>query len=212
LPDAEHGAPHGAAGPLLSELLQSLALQDGRERVSVRDLIDALGERALGALLFLFAFPNVLPVPPGTSAVLGVPLVFLAAQLMLGLRPWLPRVLSSRSMSQADFAATVRRITPWVQRGERLLRPRLGWLARPPMEYALGAVCLFLAIVVALPIPLGNVLPAVSISLLALAIVERDGLWVLAGLGVAVLATGVVSGVIFAIVKATLLLIEHLLH
>ncbi len=213
MPDAEDGGtPHGAAGPLLSELLQALAQQEGRERISVRDLVDALGERALGALLFLFAIPNALPVPPGTSALLGVPLVFLAAQLMLGLRPWLPRVLSSRSMSQADFAATVRRILPWVRRGERLLRPRLGWLARPPMEYAIGAVCLFLAIVVALPIPLGNVLPAVSISLLALAIVERDGVWVLAGLGVAVLATGVVAGVVYAIVKATLLLVEHLLH
>jgi len=36
--------------------------------------------------------------------------------------------------------ATVRRIAPWVQRGERLLRPRLVWLAQPPMQYAIGAV------------------------------------------------------------------------
>jgi len=211
LPNAEDGAPHGAAGPLLSELLQALAQQEGRERISVRDLMNALGDRALGALLFLFAIPNVLPMPPGTSVVLGMPLVFLAAQLMLGRRPWLPGLLASRSISHADFAATVRRITPWVLRGERLLRPRLGWLVRPPADYAIGAVCLVLAIVLALPIPLGNMLPAVSISLLALAVVERDGVWVLAGLGVAVLATGVVAGVVYAIVKATLLLIEHFL-
>ena len=208
MPPAEHGA---AAPPPLSALLQALALQPGRERVSVRDLIEALGDRALGALLFLFAFPNVLPVPPGTSAVLGLPLVFLAAQLMLGLRPWLPGLLASRSMSQADFAATVRRIMPWVQRGERLLRPRLGWLARPPLEYAIGAVCLLLALVLTLPVPLGNVLPAVAISLLALAIVERDGLWVLAGLGVALLASAVVSGVVYAAFKALMLLAGHLL-
>lgn len=221
MPGAEDGAPqdpavarHGAArsaGPLLSQLLQGLAQHGGRERVSVRDLIDALGDRALGALLFLFAIPNVLPMPPGTSVVLGMPLVFLAAQMMLGRRPWLPRLLASRSMSQADFAATVRRIMPWVQRGERLLRPRLVWLARPPLEQAIGAICLLLAVVLTLPIPLGNVLPALAISLLALAVVERDGLWVLAGLGVGLFATGVVSGVIFALVKATMLVIEHLL-
>jgi hypothetical protein len=200
----------GAAGQTLSDLLHGLAQQAGRDRISVRDLIDALGDRALGALLFLFAFPNVLPMPPGTSAVLGAPLVFLAAQLMLGRRPWLPRLLSSRSMSQADFALLVRRIAPWLRRGERMLRPRFGWLTRPPLEYALGAVCLVLAIVLVLPIPLGNVLPAVAISLLALAIVERDGLWVLAGLGVALVSAGVVSGVIFAAVKAALLLFHHL--
>jgi hypothetical protein len=200
----------GAAGPTLSELLHGMAQQEGRTRVTVRDLIDALGDRALGALLFLFAFPNVLPMPPGTSAVLGAPLVFLAAQLMVGRRPWLPRLLSSRSMSQSDFAALVQRIAPWLQRGERMLRPRLSWLARPPLEYAIGAVCLVLALVLVLPIPLGNVLPAVAISLLALAIVERDGLWVLAGLGVALVSAGVVSGVIFAAAKAALLLFHHL--
>ncbi|MBS1178516.1 MAG: Exopolysaccharide synthesis ExoD [Proteobacteria bacterium] len=201
-----------AAGPTLSDLLHGIAQQAGRERISVRDLIDALGDRALGALLFLFAFPNVLPMPPGTSAVLGAPLVFLAAQLMVGRGPWLPRLLASRSMSQADFAALVRRIAPWLKRGERMLRPRFSWLARPPAEFALGAVCLVLALVLVLPVPLGNVLPAVAISLLALAIVERDGLWVLAGLAAALVSAGVVSGVIFAAVKVAMLLAERLLQ
>ena len=201
-----------ADSPAVSELLRALAQQPDRERVSVRDLIDALGDRALGALLFLFAFPNVLPVPPGTSAVLGLPLLFLAAQLMIGRRPWLPAVVAARSMSHADFAALVRRISPWLKRAERLLRPRLSWLALPPMEYAIGALCLLLAIVLTLPIPLGNVLPAMAISLLALAVLERDGLWVLAGLAVALVSMLVVSGVIFALVQAALLLIERLLR
>jgi hypothetical protein len=201
-----------AASPAVSELLHALAQQSGRERVSVRDLIDALGDRALGALLFLFAFPNVLPMPPGASALLGLPLLFLAAQLMIGRGPWLPAVLSARSMAHADFAALVRRIAPWLKRAERLLRPRLNWLALPPMEYAIGAVCLLLAMVLALPIPLGNVLPAVAISALALAILERDGLWVLAGLAVALVSMLVVSGVIFALLKAAMLLFERLLQ
>jgi hypothetical protein len=201
----------GVAGPTLSDLLHGLAHQDGRERISVHDLIEALGDRALGALMFLLAMPNALPMPPGTSAVLGAPLVFLSAQLMFGRRPWLPRVLSSRSMARADFALLVRRIGPWLRRGERLLRPRLGWLARPPLEYAIGAVCLLLAIVLVLPVPLGNVLPAVAISVLSLAVVERDGLWVLAGMTVALLSAGVVYGVIFAAAKALLLIARHLM-
>jgi hypothetical protein len=201
-----------AAGLALSQLLQGLAQQPGRDRISVRDLIDALGDRALGALLFLFAFPNVLPMPPGTSALLGTPLVILAAQLMVGRGPWLPRVLSARSMSHADFAALVRRITPWLERGERMLRPRFSWLALPPLEFVIGAVCLLLAIVVMLPIPLGNILPALAISLLALAVVERDGLWVVAGLALGVVAGSVVSGVVFAAIKATMLLFAQWLH
>ncbi len=191
--------------PLLA-VLHSLAQDTHRERVSVGDLLAAMEGRALGALLFLFAFPNVLPTPPGTSTILGAPLIFLAAQLALGMSPWLPAVIASRSMSRADFATLVRRIGPWLARIDGLLRPRLALFALPPMEYLVGLVCLLLALVLVLPIPLGNVLPALAISLLALGILESDGLWIMIGLAAAAVAAVVVSGVVFAIVKAALFL------
>ena len=53
-----------------------------------------------------------------------------------------------------------------------------------------------------LPIPQGNVLPALAISLLTLGVLERDGVWVLAGSAVAGATVCVVSGVVFAMVKA----------
>lgn len=186
----------------LSATLHALAQDDSRERIAVSDLLEALGDRALAALLFVFAVPNVLPVPPGTSAVLGAPLVFLAAQLAFGRRPWLPAVIARRTMTRTDFAALILRINPWLVRGERLLRPRFEGLAQPPMENLIGLVCLLLAIVLVLPVPLGNMLPALAISLLALGVLERDGVWILAGLVTAVTSAIVVSGVVLAVVKA----------
>jgi hypothetical protein len=188
----------------LSTALYALAYDDTRERIAVSDLLDALGDRALAALMFVFAVPNVLPVPPGTSAVLGAPLLFLAAQLAFGLRPWLPAMIASRSMARTDFGALVRRIGPWLARAERLLRPRAMRLALPPMEFVIGLVCLLLAIVLALPIPLGNMLPALAISLFALGILERDGLWVLAGFAATVVSAVLVSGVVYAMVKTAI--------
>jgi hypothetical protein len=192
--------------PLLA-VLHSLAHDTLRDRVSVGDLLAAMEGRALGALLFLFAFPNVLPTPPGTSTVLGAPLVFLAAQLAFGRKPWLPAVIASRSMTRADFASLVRRIGPWLARIDGLLRPRLTLLALPPMRYLVGLVCLLLSLVLVLPIPLGNVLPALAISLLALGMLESDGVWIIAGMVAAAAATIVVSGVVFAIVKAAVFLV-----
>lgn len=195
----------------LSDMLHALAQDGSRERISVGDLLEALGDRALAALLFVFAFPNVLPVPPGTSALLGTPLIFLAAQLALGRAPWLPSLIARRSMSRADFAILVRRISPWLKRAERLLRPRLPMLTRPWMECGVGVVCLLLALIVVLPIPLGNMLPALAISLLALGVLERDGLWVAAGVATAGAAMAVVSGMVFAMAKAALYLVAELL-
>ncbi len=188
----------------LSLMLQTLADDDSRERISVGDLLAVLGDRALAALLFVFAVPNVLPVPPGTSTILGAPLVFLAAQLAFGRRPWLPALIARRTMTRTDFAALVRRIVPWLARAERLLRPRAVRLALPPMEYLVGLVCLLLAIVLVLPVPLGNMLPALAISMLALGILERDGIWILAGLASAAASAVVVSGVVFAMFKAAI--------
>jgi hypothetical protein len=70
------------------------------------------------------------------------------------------------------------------------------------MEHLVGLVSLLLAVLLVLPIPLGNVLPALAISLMALGALERDGLWILSGLTVSMAAVFVVYGVVFAIVKA----------
>ena len=200
-----------AGGPALSTVLVALAADTQRERVSVGDLLLALGDRASAALMFIFAFPNVLPTPPGTSTLLGAPLVFLAAQLMLGRSPWLPAVVATRSMVRSDFSVLVKRIVPWLVRAENLLRPRWSGLTRSPMENLVGLLAFVLAVLLVLPIPLGNVLPALAISLLALGVLERDGLWVLAGIGVAAAGVFVVSGVVFAMFKAAMYFMTEIL-
>ncbi|MBS0443353.1 MAG: exopolysaccharide biosynthesis protein [Proteobacteria bacterium] len=192
-------------------MLQALAADETRERIAVADLLDALGDRALAALLFVFAFPNVLPVPPGTSGVLGAPLLFLAAQMAFNMRAWLPAVIARRSMARQDYAALVHRIAPWLARAERLMKPRLTPLASGAMESVVGTVCLLLALVLVLPVPLGNMLPALAICLLAMGILERDGLWVLVGLAAAAAAAALVSGVVWAIAKAALYFVTGVL-
>ncbi len=74
-------------------------------------------------------------------------------------------------------------------------------------EKLLGALALILAVVVTLPIPLGNMLPAFAICLIALGVLERDGLW--AGLGVVVgLAALLLSAtVVYGILKAALFVV-----
>nr|WP_315392696.1 exopolysaccharide biosynthesis protein [uncultured Duganella sp.] len=200
------GAGDGLA---LSQLLRQLADDTTRERVAIGDLLLALGDRATGALLFIFAFPNILPVPPGTSCILGAPLVFLAAQLTFGMRPWLPGLISRRSMARADFQSMVRKVLPWLERAEKVLRPRVRVITVPPCEYVVGLVCLLLAVVLVLPIPLGNMLPALSISLLALGLLERDGYAIATGIVAAMVSTVVVSGVIIGIVKATFYMLSQ---
>lgn len=188
----------------LSQVLSEIAADDTRSHISVGDLLHLMEGRARAALIFLFAFSNVLPAPPGLSAILGLPLLYLTSQMMLGRIPWLPKLIGARGMSLAAFAATVDRMTPFLVRAEKMLRPRCTWVVSHGAETWLGALALGLAVVVSLPIPLGNMLPAFAICLIALGVLERDGLWALLGVIFGVAAILLSVTVVYAMCKAAL--------
>lgn len=193
-----------------SAVLRELADDPSRDVIQVADLLDAMRDRAFGALIFVFAVPNALPTPPGTSSVLAIPLLFLAAQMALGQAPWLPRMIAVRAMPRNRFAAIVDTVTPWILRAERLLRPRFPALSGRLAERLIGGFCLVLALVLVMPIPLGNMLPAVALCVLAFGILEKDGLWIGLGLATGLTALALVAGVVYAIVKSAVFLLGTL--
>lgn len=186
----------------LSEILQTVAQESTAERITVGDLLRAMEGRAIGALLLVFAFPNILPTPPGLAGILGLPLIYLSSQLMLGRLPWLPPFISNRSITRETFVNLVTRAIPWLARAERMLKQRLWLLVSPPAQRFLGAVCLILSLVLVLPIPFGNMLPSIAVCILALGLLERDGLWIIAGLVASVIATAIVGSFAYALIKS----------
>jgi hypothetical protein len=146
---------------------------------------------------------------PGLSSLFGLPPIFVSAQLILGCRPlWLPAGIARRSIRRAEFAALVARVLPILQRLERVVRPRAIWMAQPWAGVPLGILCLVLAVVIALPIPLGHVIPSCAVALVALGLVEHDGLTIALGLivgllGILIIAVGI-SGVfgVLALLRA----------
>lgn len=184
----------------ISSVLADLPGMVPGERISFGDLVDAFDSRAFGPLIVLFAAPNILPVAlPGISAVLGAPLMLLTGQMMLGRhRPWLPGFLRRRSVRRQDFEGLVTRIVPRLQKMEAWIRPRYLHLTTPLAKRLIGALGLMLAIIIFLPVPFGNMLPGMALVLMAVGILGRDGLAVLAGTGVAAAGLIVVSGFIYA--------------
>jgi hypothetical protein len=207
--DRRSSAPARAANKTLSQILTDIAADPVRDAVAINDLITLLGGRGRAGLILLFALPNVLPAPPGMSGVLGLPLLYLSFQMMLGRLPWLPRFIGQRSVPRDRFALLVHMAAPWLARAERLLRPRWPLLVNHRAERGLGAFCLLLAAILALPIPFGNMLPAVAITLIALGVLERDGLWVLIGTVTGFVSLFVVAGVVYALVKSAIFLLVN---
>ncbi|GAB1480660.1 exopolysaccharide biosynthesis protein [Paracoccaceae bacterium] len=188
----------------MSQALLRVVAETGTERVAIGELFARIGERAHYTLLILFALPNTLPGIPGTSAVLGVPLLYLTLQLALGRAPWLPGFIARRSISHQALASVLERAQPWMVRGERYLKPRLRGLTGIVAERWIGACSVVLALMIMLPIPFATPLPALAIIFAALGLMEEDGLWVLVGAVTGTIAAAVVVFVLWAVIKSTL--------
>ena len=196
-----------------SQLLLTLLEGFKGERVHLADLNSRLGERGFGLLLLLFALPVTLPVSlPGLSTVLALPLVFLSLQMLQGRSaPHLPGWLARRSLRQRDLTAFASYAVPWLKRLERLLRPRWSWLTDHRVEPLLGGLCLVLAVILLLPIPLVNMLPALAVCLMALGLMEKDGVLVALGLGAALTSLVLTSAVVWTMAQSILFLLQQLL-
>jgi len=164
------------------------------DRISVHELTEKFGGRAIGALLFIFGLACMLPLPPGATTIFGFPLVLLAPQLIIGASaPWLPDGVKHRTVSTAHLKEGLPRAIRWLKKVEAVSKPRLAILFGAVGERLIGLVILALALVLILPIPGGNILPAMAVSALALALIQRDGLIALVGYALAITSASVLA-------------------
>lgn len=174
------------AGPLpFSQLLIHVLDEHGGDRLTLSELSARLRDRAWGGLLLIFAAINLLPLPPGVTTVTGLPLIVLTAQMVAGRsRPWFPRKFDQRGVGKDHLRRIAEKMRPWEERIERVLKPRLCMLTNHRAARVIGLLSLLLSVILWLPIPLGNHVPALAMTLFALALIYRDG--VVAILGVVV--------------------------
>jgi hypothetical protein len=197
----------------LSDVIEGFG-EDTRPVLTVGQMLEQFDSRAFGAMLLVFGLLNCLPLPPGSSTILSLPILLLAPQIAWGSDiPWLPRKLIEHPLKRDDLRGLFRKLTPIVRRMELVTRPRLEILFGPIGERLIGVVCTLLALVLVLPIPLGNLAPGATVAVLALALLQRDGLMVLLGYLMAAISVGLLvvsAGVVAAAVERLLHMIPGL--
>jgi len=197
----------------LSDVIEGFG-EDERPVLTVGQMLEQFDSRAFGAMLLVFGLLNCLPLPPGSSTILSLPILLLAPQIAWGSDvPWLPRKLVDHPLKRDDLRGLFRRLTPIVRRMELVTRPRLKILFGPVGERLIGVVCTLLALVLVLPIPLGNLAPGATVAVLALALLQRDGLLALLGYLMAAVSVGLLvlsAGVVAAAVERLLHMIPGL--
>ena len=126
---------------------------------------------------------NVVPTGiPWLSTVTGVPMFLLVIQYFLGRSaPSLPTFVGRRGLSRGklqDFLGRARRHIEWLENG---VHPRHDWWVSGLPRRALLVTWLLLIVLLALPVPFDNLLPALAILFFCLALIEGDGIMAMLG-------------------------------
>lgn len=165
-----------------SQVIEDIGRKDD-PRLYLGELVDAFGERGFGALMLFFGLLNIaIGIIPGTTTILGAPLLLMGLQLATRAdQLWLPRWAMKRWIERKAYREGVAKVLPRVRVVERLSRPRLHMMTSELSEILIGVATVALACILVLPIWGGNLVPALIISTFGFGLMQRDGLVVLVG-------------------------------
>ena len=172
--DAENGD--------LADLMERIAsLGDDAEEVSVKDVKHEIGERSFGPALAIPAIIEITPIGgiPGLPTVIALLVAIIAAQILFDRdHLWLPGFLERRRMTGKTLAKSMRALRKPADWLDKVLKPRMGWVARDPtLRVMAGIVILLCCTVPPLELlPFASSIPMGAVALIGLGLMARDGL------------------------------------
>jgi hypothetical protein len=167
----------------LADDLDALLKDANGQSITLGRMIEVLGDRGHAVLIIILTAPFlVLPIP-GISTAFGAAIFMLGACVMLSIRPWLPKFIARRELTNEKLQRLVHGVERVLKKVEKLLKPRLSALTSRAWHWSIGLSLCAAAVALALPIPIpwNNVPPAVVLMFLAFGLLERDGVTLLIG-------------------------------
>jgi hypothetical protein len=189
----------------LGTALKQLIAKIQGDTISLRELLALIGEQGILLFCIVLTLPFLLPVSiPGISTLFGLVIILLGISLVLNRLPWLPTRLMDRPISNAHLIPMLHKGVDLFQRVERWMRPRLAWITTGTLVNRLNGLALTAGGVLLLfPlsfIPFSNTLPAITIMLFALGMLQRDGFFIIGGYTVLLTTTAYFAGLLLLVV------------
>jgi hypothetical protein len=115
--------------------------------------------------------------------------------------PWLPARLLDHALPSDAVQHVLDRAVRAAGRFEHLVRPRLLALTSTPVINSVNGIVLVVAVIALMAplpfVPFGNTVPAIGVILLCLGMAERDGVVILCGYVVTLVAAAVVAALLW---------------
>jgi hypothetical protein len=170
----------------LSETLTDTARSIKGDSISLRQLLELIGEQGMLMFCMILMVPFLLPVSiPGISTVFSVVVIFIGIGVTLNRVPWLPQRLMNRSFATENLVPALEKGARTMTRLDRFIRPRLLVMTHGATINRLnGLLLIFGGVLLIFPfglIPFSNTLPALAVVFLCAGMLQRDGIFILLG-------------------------------
>lgn len=185
----------------LSASLADVLSGDHPDGITIGEILDNVGEKGFGLLLIVLSLPSALPVPAaGYSTPFGIALFILGAQMLMGRKaPGLPGWIRRRRIPKKLGGAMMSFAVKVTSKLEKFIRPRFEWVGSRWAMAGMSLLVIAMALLMTLPIPGTNTIPAGAIFLIGIGLTEKDGLFVALALLVGLLSVGVYAIAIYAV-------------
>jgi hypothetical protein len=162
-----------------SQELRVLADRFGHRPTRLSEILHATQGRGFDLLLLCISLPFLTPIPlPGLSTPFGLVVAVVGARLALARKPWLPDCLLARELPPRFLTKLLKGASRVVRLLEFFLRPRLAVLHEGLVFRRVAGFLIMMSgllLLLPLPLPFSNSLPAVTVVLLAASALERVG-------------------------------------
>lgn len=178
--------------PFIDSLKDVLHQAQEHASLSLGSIFATLAGRGYAAMLILFSFPFCFPIQiPGFSTPFGLLLAFLGLRITFGKHMWWPEwVLQKTIPSKNVISITKGLIRFFAHPRMRILRPRWLIFSHPIFRRIDGIIVFLLGAFLALPLPIPftNIFSAFPILAIGLGLLEDDGLFLVIGYILALMA------------------------
>ncbi len=161
--------------------------------ITFKDFLELIGDQGGMLSCIVLVAPFLFPVSiPGSSIPFGLAILLINIGILLERHPLIPKSIMEYKISQNNMLKILNGMGTILSKFERLTKPRLTVLSgKDNMVYVNSSVMSFCAFLLMLPVPvpLTDFLPAYSMLFLALGTIERDGYLIIAGYSLAVVTT-----------------------
>lgn len=173
----------------VQDIVARIGARAGRDqRISLGEIVAELGQRSQGPFLLVPGLIGMSPVSgiPLVPALLALIITVFSLQIIIGRSHlWLPDMLARRELDGEKVRAGLNRIDPVAKRMDRWFGGRFERLSGGIAVRVAALMCVLLSLCVPVfeLVPFAGIAPMTAIAAFGLAVLVRDGLLMLAALG-----------------------------